>query len=219
MSIKNIVIDGREYPYVNDGVLLGDWEEVQGLSSQTISPKLGAETLDGLILKGYEMKWNVTNENGERYDPSAFDEFIERYFVAKGLNMPVDINHEGYSNYKSVCGRVLYIETNSVGFYFAVYIPRGFEGYADLVWRLKNGLIQGFSKEGYMTDWDVKYKEDGSFDYVLVKSMNLLSVSLVSSPANGLGFEKLQEVKNRLIFERKIEDEREGDTLIAMFNN
>ena len=188
---------------IHEAVLLGDWEEVQALDAQTLNKDLAPERLNGLILKGYEMKWDKTNENGERYEKTAFDDFVQRYFVDGKLNMPVDINHEGYNNWHAYCGRVLYIEVNSVGFYFVVYVPRSFEGYEELKWRLENGIIQGFSKEGWATDWQPMWNEDGSFNYELIKKMDILSVSLVCTPANGIAFERMQEIKNALLFKNK----------------
>ena len=41
---------------IREAVLLGDWQEVQGVDAQTIKPELSPEKLDGLIIKGYEMK-------------------------------------------------------------------------------------------------------------------------------------------------------------------
>lgn len=210
----------KEAKKITDLTLIGNWEELNGVEAATISPDLGTERLDGMLIKGYEMKWNATNENGERYDEKAFDDFINDYFVAKGLNMPVDINHEGCYNWKAYCGRVLYIERNSVGFYFVIYIPRTYADYDAIKWAVSNGIVQGFSKEGYATDWEYKYKADGTFDYELIKQIKLLSVSLVSTPANGVPFEKLQEVRNRLqykVVEDK-EDNVEGSPLSAMFN-
>lgn len=188
--------------FIHEAVLIGDWEEVPaGTDAQTIKPELAPEKLDGLILKGYEMKWGKTNENGEQYDTTAFDDFIQSYFVDGKLNMPVDINHEGYYNWQAYCGRVLYIETNSVGFYFAVYVPRTYAHYNELLWGLKNGILQGFSKEGYVSwgDSEYKWKEDGSFDYELVHRMKVTSVSIVTTPANGLLFERMQETKQNAL--------------------
>ena len=220
MKKEFIKIGDKLFPRIADTTLLGNWEEVQGIEAQTLKADLSPEKLDGLILRGYEMKWNTTNENYERYAPTAFDNFINDYFVARNLNMPVDINHEGCYNYKAICGRVLYIESNSVGFYFVIYVPRTFEDYDNLKWRLQEGIIQGFSKEGYATDWAYKYTEDGSFDYELINEMKLLSVSLVSTPANGVPFEKKQEVKNGLVYITKnIKEKAESaSALEAMFN-
>ena len=214
--------NGKRAAHVlHDTVLLGDWEEVQGVQAQTIKPELKNELLDGLIIKGYEMKFGKTNENGEQYDPTAFDEFIQRYFVDGGLNMPVDINHEGWHNWKSVCGRVLYIEVNSVGFYFAVYVPRNFEDYDELKWRLKAGIVQGFSKEGFVgyDDYDVIWNADGTFDHEQIHKMSVISVSLVCTPANGLPFEQMRETRNALAFENKLaQDKPQTRSFAEMFN-
>ena len=193
---------------IHEAVLLGDWKEVQGINAQTLNKDLAPENLDGLILKGYEMKWDKTNENGERYDKNAFDEFIQRYFVDGKLNMPVDINHQGWTDWHAYCGRVLYIETNSVGFYFVVYVPKTFEGYADLKWRLEAGIVQGFSKEGWATDYSFIYDDEGNYLYELVKKISIVSVSLVCTPANGIAFERMQEIKNALVFKNKTSENK-----------
>ena len=203
---------------LRDTVLLGNWEEVQGINAQTIRPDLAAENLDGLIIKGYEMKFGQTNENGEQYDKTAFDEFIKSYFVDGKLNMPVDINHEGYRDWRSYCGRVLYIEVNSVGFYFAVYIPRTYAEYDRLLWALKNGIVQGFSKEGFVgyDDYDILWNKDGTFDHEQIHKMRVVSVSLVCTPANGLAFEQMKETRNALVFENKTQGGKK--TLAELFN-
>ena len=200
---------------VRDTVLLGDWEKIEKQSARTINPKLDDEILDGLIIKGYEMKWGKTNENGEQYDKTAFDEFIQQYFVEGKLNMPVDINHGGYHDWRNYCGRVLYIETNSVGFYFVVYVPKTYAEYDRLLWGLENGIIQGFSKEGWAEEWEPRWKEDGTFDYELIKKMKVLSVSLVSTPANGLDFERIQEIRNSLVFKNTNKIENKGGKTFA----
>ena len=201
MKKQFVKIGDKLYPRVSDVALIGEWEQVSTFEeAKAIVPNLNPQELDGLILKGYEMKWNTTNENYERYDEKAFDDFINSYFVERKLNMPVDINHQGWHDWRSYCGRVLYIERNSVGFYFVVYVPRTYPEYERLLNMLQNGLIQGFSKEGYATDWEYRYTQDGDFDYELIKEMKLLSVSLVCTPANGIAFEKMQEVKNGLQF-------------------
>ena len=201
---------------IHEAVLLGDWEEVQALDAQTLSKDLAPEKLNGLILKGYEMKWDKTNENGERYEKTAFDDFVQRYFVDGKLNMPVDINHEGWHDWQAFCGRVLYFEVNSVGSYFVVYVPRVFEYYDQLKWRLQAGIIQGFSKEGWATEWQPIWNEDGTFNYELIKKMDILSVSLVCTPANGIAFERMQEIRNALVFKNKVE-ENKGKTIAQLF--
>lgn len=205
---------------VRDAVLLGDWQETTDIPTETLRKwSNDPDQLDGLILKGYEMKWGVTNENGEQYAEGAFNNFIQDYFVERGLNMPVDINHQGWHDWRAYCGRVLYIETNSVGFYFVVYVPRTFAYYEDLRNMLRNGIIQGFSKEGFATDWEYRYKEDGTFDYELIKEIAVVSVSLVCTPANGIAFERMQEIKNALIYRNKVKNNPQGGKSLAeLFN-
>ena len=45
-------------------------------------------------------------------------------------------------------GRVLVVESNGVGFYFVVYIPKTYVNYEIVRNNIKEGILQGFSKEG-----------------------------------------------------------------------
>lgn len=200
---------------VRDTVLIGSWEDTQKIPTETLRKWTNEpDKLDGLIIKGYEMKWDETNENRERYDDTAFADFIQSYFVDKGLNMPVDINHEGVRSWFAYCGRVLYIETNTVGFYFVIYVPRTYADFNRLVWALQNGIIQGFSKEGYVdwNDYDPVYNDDGTFAYEQIHKIRVVSVSLVATPANGIPFEQMRVTTNALIFEDKRENKTEDPT-------
>lgn len=178
---------------INDTTLIGNWEEVQGIKASAVTKNdADLDTLDGLVIKGYETKFaGGTNENGERYSKDCIDEFIERYFVGNGLNMPVDIQHK--DDLDHLCGRVLYVESNATGFYFVAYVPRTFKNYEVLKGLLKNGIIQGFSKCGWATDYEYKYDENGEYKYTLIKRMEIVSMSLVAVPANGNAFEKTSE--------------------------
>lgn len=198
---------------IRDTVLIGSWKDTQEIPTETLRKWTNEpDKLDGLIIKGYEMKWKETNENRERYDDTAFAEFIQSYFVDKGFNMPVDINHEGYRNWLAYCGRVLYIETNSVGFYFVIYVPRTYPEYNRLIWALQNGIIQGFSKEGYVDwdDYDNVYNEDGTFAYEQIHKIRVVRVSLVDVPACGIPFEQMRVTTNALIFENKRENKTDS---------
>lgn len=203
---------------IRDTVLIGDWQDVQGLPLSTITKRADdTETLDGLVVKGYEMKWGTTNENGERYEQGCFDDFISRYYVANGLNVPVDVQHDERPEW--LVGRVLYIETNTVGFYVVAYIPRTEQMFDAVKSKLQNGLLQGFSKCGLVEDSEYRYKKDGSFDYELIKKISLLAVSLVSTPANGVPFEDVAETrKNRLEYVNKTKRTKEDGAMNKLFN-
>lgn len=213
----------KEAHVIRNEVLIGDWEEVTSKRTTDVNPNLEPGDLDGLLIRGYEMKWEKMNENKERYDKTAFDDFIKRYFVEGGLNMPVDIDHQGTTDWRAYCGRVLYCETNSIGLYFVVYVPRTYVYYDHLVWCLKNGIIQGFSKYGFVDwdDFDYIYNEDGSFSHEQIHKMSVICVSLVTVPANGYKFEQMRQTLNAFVFEAKNETKtktkKDGKSLADLF--
>lgn len=190
---------------IQDTTLIGDWNEVTDYELSKITKKdTDTQRLNGIIIKGYETKFSRVNENGERYEPGCLDAFIKSYFIDNGLNMVVDVQH-GYGIDDQV-GRVIYLETNSVGFYFVAYIPRSVARYEQVKNLLKEGILQGFSKCGWATDYDWEYERDGSETFV-VKEMSILSVSLVTSPANAIAFESVGEtIENRLEYRNRIKD-------------
>ena len=202
---------------IQDATLIGDWQEVQDVQASTIT-KNDADTdmLDGMLVRGYETKFGATNENGERYAKGAIDDFIERYFVGNGLNLPVDIQH--IQDLEHLAGRVIYAESNSTGFYFVAYIPRTYKNYAVVRDLLKNGILQGFSKCGYATDYEWRTDENGN-EYMQINKIDIVSVSLVATPANGVAFEKMQETRNALRFKAENKETGEaGNGIDYMFN-
>lgn len=191
---------------ITDTVLLGEWKDVQDLPLSSITKKdTDTATLDGLVIKGYETKFGKTNENGERYEPGCLDKFVKSYFIDNGLNMVVDVQH-GWDIDDQV-GRVVYLETNAVGFYFVAYIPRTVARYEQIKNLLQEGILQGFSKCGWASDWEWERGRDGE-DVFVVKKMDIVSVSLVTSPANAIAFEGVGEtIQNRLEYRNRIKDE------------
>jgi phage head maturation protease len=184
---------------LRDIVLIGDYKEVEDLELRSITGnKDDTKKLSGIIIKGYEMKFGETNANGERYDKKAFDDFVQSYYVEKGLNLPITIQHK--DDLYHLAGRVLVMEVNSVGVYFVAYLPRIFDCYESVRARLSEGVLQGFSKEGWATDYAYKFKDNGDFDYIQIKQMTLSAVSLVATPANALSFERAQEIQNALLY-------------------
>lgn len=199
----------KEKIKIQDTTLIGNWEEVQNLPLSAITKKdADTQKLDGLVIRGYETKFSKTNENGERYEPGCLDDFIQSYFIDNGLNMVVDLQH-GYGVDDQV-GRVVYLETNTVGFYFVAYIPRTVARYEQVKNLLKEGILQGFSKCGWATDYEWKYTADGDLDYMLVKKMSIVSVSLVTSPANAVAFDGFGEtVRDRLEYKNTIREDEQ----------
>ena len=196
----------KEKIKIQDMTLIGDWQEVTDYELSKITKKdTDTQRLDGIVIKGYETKFSRVNENGERYEPGCLDKFIQSYFIDNGLNMVVDVQH-GYGIDDQV-GRVVYLETNTVGFYFVAYIPKTVARYQQIRNLLAEGILQGFSKYGYATDYDWEYEKDGTETFV-VKEMSIISVSLVTSPANAIAFESVGEtIENRLEYRNRIKDD------------
>lgn len=188
---------------IRNSVMLGEWSDVKDIPSENLKKWTNdPEKLHGLIFKGYEMKWGAVNTNGEMYDEKAFDKFIEDYFVQKGFNMPVTIEHSYDPQW--IAGRVLYIERNSVGFYFVVYIPDTYAHYEQVKWMAEEGLLQGLSKEGFYVDCDWEQTDKGEW-YVQVHELIMSRISLVCTPANGVKFESMKETKNAVVFRKSKE--------------
>ena len=206
----------EEKRIVRDSVLIGEWKDVQDLPLSSITKRADdVEKLDGLVIKGYEMKWGTTNENGERYAQGAFDDFINNYYIKNGLNVVVDVQHDTRPEW--LCGRLLYIETNTVGFYLVAYIPRTEQAFEAVKSKLQNGLLQGFSKFGFVDDGHYVFKDNGKVDYFQIDKIRLFAASLVATPANGVPFEGVGEVKNRLEYVNKTHEVEEG-AMNKMFN-
>lgn len=223
MKRELVTINGREYPVIRDAVKIGNWEEVEKIPVSKITKRdEDTEKLDGIIIRGYEMEWGKVNENFELYEKDAFDDFIQSYFVEKGFNLPVDIEHAGH-NPEWLAGRIIYAEVNTRGFYYVAYIPRTYKNYDIVLNMLREGILQGFSKFGYATDWQWVYDEDGYFKHEIIKKFKLIAMSVVSMPANGIQFEKMQETKqNGLVFKnttiKELKQDAPTDELGRIFN-
>ena len=203
----------KERIKIQDTTLIGNWDEVQDYELSKITKKDTDTTkLNGLVIRGYETKFSKVNENGERYEPGCLDEFIQSYFIDNGLNMVVDVQH-GWGVDDQV-GRVVYLETNTVGFYFVAYIPKTVARYEQIRNLLEEGILQGFSKCGWATDYDWETDRDGN-DVFVVRKMSIVSVSLVTSPANAVPFEAIGEtVQNRLEYRNRIKDTHKRKTIL-----
>lgn len=202
-------------------VKLGSYDEVDSLDLATITRNDADKgtKLDGMIIRGYETKFaDGTNENYERYSKECLDKFFEEYYTKNKLNMPLTIQH--CDDLMHLCGRVLTVEVNSVGFYFVCYIPRTYPEYERVKALVKEGILQGLSKEGWCTKGKCYYTKEGEFDYYLVEEIRMTAMSLVTTPANGNPLEKAQEVKNalRVIKTDANEPAEDADAFDAMFN-
>ena len=207
---------------ITDTTKINDFKEVDNMELSKITRNEGdKEILTGMIISGYEMKFGKINENREMFEPTCIDEYMQDYFIKNKLNVPVTILHR--DDITHLVGRVLVVETNTNGFYFVVYIPRGVAGYDDVKLKIKEGILQGFSKEGWSEEYEVKYTKDGAFDYILIKKLIFASLSIVATPANSLRFDKVGETMNIVnstkFVNKNTPDEKPSEDLSEIFNN
>ena len=205
---------------VTNGALISskDWREgVFQLSSFTKNPE-DKEVLDGLIIEGYEMKFaDGTNTNGERFSSECLDRFINEYYVEKGLNMPLVVEHS--FNPEWIAGRIVYASVDEVGFKYVAYIPKTYMHYEHVKQLLQNQILQGFSKFGWCTKghWvDDANEEIGGYFYV--EEMDIINMAIVTTPANGVRFDEVGEIMNAMRFENKTKKAKVKNGFAAMFN-
>lgn len=167
---------------IQDAALIGEWKEVNGTDVEN-------KGLDGIILSGMETAFGVTNANGERYTREALDKFVQNYFVKNDLNIPLTLMHG--ERLEDVIGKVLSIDVTDKGFKIQAYIPKTAIRYETVKAYLQEGILQGFSKDGWATSYDEKKDEDGN-DYLEISEIALTAVSLVTTPANALGFDSVK---------------------------
>lgn len=179
---------------IQDAVLIGEWKEVDGTN-------LDEKGLDGIVLSGMETAFGVTNANGERYTREALDKFVQDYFVANDLNIPLTLMHG--ERFEDVIGKVLSIDVTDKGFRIQAYIPKTAIRYKTVKAYLQEGILQGFSKEGWATGYEEKEDEDGN-GYFEISELALTAVSLVTTPANALGFDSVK-VTNATKFRKTYE--------------
>lgn len=198
---------------------INDYKEVDNLELSKITMNTGdKEVLNGLILYGYETKFGNVNENMEVYSKEAITGYIEKYFVKNKLNIPVTLMHR--DDIFHLCGRVLVVEANNVGFYFVAYVPKTYKYYQLVVDNIKEQILQGFSKEGWATDYEYIYKSDGTFDHMLIKEMAFCKLSIVDTPANSISFESAKEtvIKNATKFIKNTPAKDADDLENQLFN-
>ena len=195
-----------------DTVALGKWEEFNDEPMSAVTHnETDTERLSGLVIYGYETKFGKTNENAEQYEKGAISKFIEEYFVANKLNMPLDVEHNG--NPEWLVGRVIYAEVTNTGFYFVGYVPKAHPKYEYVKMLIEQGLLQGFSKFGWTMDAEwIENDKERYGGHLLIHEVQIVRMSLVSTPANAVTFERVKETKNALRFVDNTTEENKTKT-------
>ena len=135
----------------------------------------------GIEVSGEVTNFSAVNFNGLKFDKKSYDECIREYFEKNELNIPIDLMHQRDMQHLAGVARKFVKKTDSVQ--VVAFIPKGVYFYNLIKLLIDNGVLQGFSNMGYMTDWEY----DRETDACIVKSFQLISISLVDVPADTAG--------------------------------
>jgi len=153
------------------------------------------------LVSGYFKKWGTNNNNGEKYSEDAYDEFINEYFVKNKLHIPINVMH--YSDLYHLAGRVVSMEKNTVGIKLTAEIVKSAINFSPITGLIKDKVLQGFSDEGFSTDYEYRYTPDGDFDFCLIKKAALTRISLVDIPSEATAKFEFKNATNFKGFNKK----------------
>ena len=132
----------------------------------------------GIEVKGVVTTFNVVNKNGQKWEKGSYDEMIASYFEANELNIPLDLMHE--RTVKDLAGIATMMKKKGASIEIVGFIPKGVYYYGLIKTLIDNGVLQGFSNYGRISDWG--YDEDNKA--IIVRKFQLVSVSLVDVPSD-----------------------------------
>lgn len=142
----------------------------------TVTDSDGNET--GFEVRGMLTKFNFVNANGMTFEPESYDKFIDEYYIANGLNVPLCLLHDD-TDIRNVCGYVKELTKTDDGVEMVAFIPKSTYYYNLIRNYVECGVLQGFSNFGCVTDFD--FTEGGA---LIVKSFELLHAAMVCIPAD-----------------------------------
>lgn len=160
------------------------------------------ETKDYKV-SGYAMHFDEPNYNGEIYNKTAFNKFINDYYIKNKKNMPLTIMHETGLN--SLIGRIDTFEILDDGVFINATISKSAPRFRNIVGLIEDSVLTGFSTEGFAFDY--KELENG---LTYINEAALTRISVVDQPADA---QSDFEIKNTLFigngFETQKPDEEE----------
>ena len=156
----------------------------------------------GIEVSGTLTTFDVRNENGGVFKKESYDKFVDEYFIANSLNVPLCLYHNDW-DIRMVCGVVKSMTKTDSGVDMVGWIPKTAYFYNLIKSQIDNGILQGFSNAGGIMDGSY----DPDTDTLEITDFALMHAALVASPADTgatlrtvntifRGFEKQQDVKS-----------------------
>lgn len=161
----------------------------------------GEET--GFELSGMLTTFNVANENGLVFHSESYDKFVDEYFVAHSINVPLCLLHND-GDIRDISGYVKSMTKTESGVEMTAFVPRAAYYYNLIKAYVDAGILQGFSNAGGVTEgwYD---KETGDLH---ITGFALQHVALVCTPSDTSATFVANTAFNG--FESKKEDKQEG---------
>ena len=138
-----------------------------------------ASESESLTLKLARATFDVPNENGTEFTKESYDKFVDEYFIAHSVNVPLVLYHND-TDPRTVAGIVKSMTKTDSGVEIVGWIPRTAYYYNLIKSQIAEGILQGFSNYGGMRD----YEWDDENDAIKVTDFALMHASLVATPAD-----------------------------------
>lgn len=148
-----------------------------GQRYRVVRNEAGEET--GIEVSGVLTTFDVMNENGTLFTRDSYDKFVDEYFIANSINVPLVLYHND-TDIRNVAGIVKSMTKTDSGVEIVGWIPKTAYYYNLIKAQIAEGILQGFSNAGGIMDceWD---EETGALK---VTDFALIHASLVATPAD-----------------------------------
>lgn len=133
----------------------------------------------GIEVAGVLTTFDVRNENGGVFTKGSYDKFVDDYFIANSLNVPLCLYHND-CDIRMVCGVVKSMTKTDSGVEMVGWIPKTAYFYNLIKSQIDNGILQGFSNAGGIMDGEY----DPETDTIKITDFALMHAALVASPAD-----------------------------------
>lgn len=133
----------------------------------------------GIELRGRLTTFDVKNANGYKFKSDSYDKYVDEYFIANSLNIPVCLLHND-TDIRNLCGNVAEMVKNDDGIYIVVNVPKCSYYYNLIKGHIDAGVLQGFSNYGgLVAGW-----YDDEDDSLVIEKFQLLHAALVCNPGD-----------------------------------
>lgn len=148
-----------------------------GQRYRVVRNEAGEET--GIEVSGMLTTFDVPNENGTEFTRESYDKFVDDYFIAHSVNVPLVLYHND-TDPRTVAGVVKSMKKTDSGVEIVGWIPRSAYYYNLIKSQISEGILQGFSNAGDVRDWE----RDEENNALKITDFALLHASLVATPAD-----------------------------------